>query len=248
NAVGLFEFRLLSGAVDLRRFYLLNGLMGTYGPSLLARAVEEARRHGHILTVENFPASDSRMYIEAGFNVNTRTRMVASLAGYIPISVTPPEGVTLRPVMLSDEPLFARMAYEHYKGTVDAPMVSRSTAQAETVIRPIFHNEYALLEPSAARLALDRSGHPEGGILVACHTTDPGDRLAWVLDISIAERWRGRGLGKALMYTAFNAVYDLGFRRIGLMVTQSNDTAIRFYRSLGFESYGDTLYEAWIEL
>ncbi|HET9494829.1 MAG TPA: GNAT family N-acetyltransferase [Chloroflexia bacterium] len=247
-AVGLFELRLLGSAVDLRRLYLLDGLMGTYGSALLARAVEEARRHGRILTVESIPAAQSRMYIEAGFTVNTRTRMVASLADYIPMSVMPPEGVTLRPIMLNDEPLFARMAYEHYKGTVDAPMVSRSTAQAETVIRPIFHNEYALLEPSASRIALDQNGHPEGGILVACHTTDPADRLAWVLDISIAERWRGRGLGKALMYTAFNAVYDLGFRRIGLMVTEANETAIRFYRSLGFESYGDTLYEAWIEL
>jgi GNAT superfamily N-acetyltransferase len=248
DAVGLFEFRLLGGAVDLRRIYLLNGLMGTYGSTLLARAVEEARRHGHILTIESFPASDSRMYIEAGFTVNTRTRMIVSLAGYRPVSVTPPEGVTLRPVMLSDEPLFARMAYEHYKGTADGPMVSRSPAQAETVIRPIFHNEYALLEPSASRIALDDNGNPEGGILAACHTTDPADKLAWVLDISIAERWRGRGLGKALMYSAMNAAHDLGYGRMGLIVTESNLTAMRFYRSLGFESYGDTMYEGWTEL
>ena len=248
DAVGLFEFRLLGGAVDLRRIYLLNGLLGTYGPALLARAVEEARRHGHILMIESFPASDSRMYIEAGFTVNTRTRMVVSLTGYRPVSVTPPEGVRLRPVMLDDEPLFARMAYEHYKGTADAPMVSQSLAQAETVIRPIFHNEYALLEPSASRIALDNGGNPEGGILVACHTTDPTDKLAWVLDISIAEGWRGRGLGKALMYTALNAAHDLGYGRMGLIVTLSNVTALQLYRSLGFEAYGETMYEGWIEL
>jgi GNAT superfamily N-acetyltransferase len=248
DTVGLFELRPLGGPVELRRIYLLDGLMGSYGRALLARAVDEAGRHGHILTIESFPASDRRTYVEVGFTVNTRARMVVSLAGYQQVPVTPLEGVTLRPVMLSDEPLFARMAYEHYKGTADAPMVSQSPAQAEAVIRPIFHNEYALLEPSASCIAQDNSGHPEGGILVACHTTDPADKLAWVLDISIAERWRGRGLGKALMYTALNAAHGLGYGRMGLIVTLSNTTALRFYRSLGFEAYGDTMYEGWIEL
>jgi ribosomal protein S18 acetylase RimI-like enzyme len=140
------------------------------------------------------------------------------------------------------------MAYEHYNGTVDEPMVSRSPTQAEVLMRALFHNEYALLEPAASSIVLDRNGHPEGGIIVSCNTTDPADRLAWVLDVSIAERWRGRGLGKALLHSAMNAAYELGYGRMGLMVTLSNETAIRLYRSLGFESYGDTMYEGWIEL
>ncbi len=248
DAVGLFELRRLDGVVELRRFFLLDGLIGTYGPALLGRAIEEARRLGHTLTVESFPASDSRMYTAAGFNVNTRTRMSVSLAGYRPMSVMPPEGVRLRPVMLSDEPLFVRMAYEHYKGTIDAPMVSMALAQAEALMRALFHNEYALLEPSTSRIALDQSGHPEGGIIVSCHTKDPADKLAWVLDISIAERWRGRGLGKALLLAALNAAHDLGYNRMGLIVTLGNEMAMGLYRSLGFETYGEIMYEGWMEL
>ncbi len=248
EAVGLIELHPLGDAVELRRFYLLNGLKQDYGPALLARTVEEARRHGRVLTVESIAPSDSRMYLAAGFTVNTRTRMAMSLKGYRPMSVIPPEGLTLRPLMLADEPLFARMAYEHYKGTADEKMVSVSPGQAEALMRALFHNEYALLEPSASRIVLDEDGHPEGGIIVSCHTTDPADKLAWVLDISIVERWRGRGLGKALLYSAMNAAHDLGYGRIGLIVTLSNETAMRVYRSLGFETYGDTMYEGWIEL
>jgi GNAT superfamily N-acetyltransferase len=222
--------------------------MGSFGPALLARAVEEARRHGRVLTSEGFSPSDSRMYVAAGFTINTRTRMVMSLAGYTPLSIAPPDGVTLRPVMLDDEATFARMAYEHYKGTLDAPMVSASPAQAEVMMRAMFHNEYALLEPSASRLALDDAGSPAGGILVACQTTDPADRLAWVLDISINERWRGRGLGRALLHSALSAAHDLGYGRIGLMVTLENEGAMSLYRSTGFEAYGDTMYEGSIEL
>ena len=248
DAVGLFELRTLDGVVELRRFFLVDGQVGTYGPALLGRAVEEARRLGHTLTVESLPASDSRMYTAAGFNVNTRTRMSVSLADYRPMSVMPPEGVRLRPVMLSDEPLFVSMAYEHYRGTIDAPMVSKAPAQAEALMRALFHNEYALLEPSASRIVLDESGHPEGGIIVSCNTKDPTDKLAWVLDISIAERWRGRGLGKALLLTAMNAAHDLGYNRMGLIVTMGNEMAMGLYRALGFETYGETMYEGWMEL
>lgn len=248
DAVGLFELRPLGGAVELKRSYILDGLMGSYGPPLLARAVEEAGRHGRVLTVESIAESNSRLYLAAGFTVNTRTRMVMSLDGYLPLMVAPPEGVTLRPVMPDDEPLFAHMAYEHYKHTFDAPMVSASPAQAQAMMRAMFHNEYALLEPSASHLALDDEGNPAGGILLANQTTDPADRLAWVLDISIAERWRGQGLGRALLHAALNAAHDLGYDRTGLLVTLSNETALALYRSVGFESYGDTMYEGWIEL
>ncbi|WP_256105895.1 GNAT family N-acetyltransferase [Streptomyces sp. ODS05-4] len=64
----------------------------------------------------------------------------------------------------------------------------------------------------------------------------PGEgRTGYVWSIEVAERARGRGVGRALMRVAEQAVHADGARRIGLHVFSDNVPARRLYESLGYE-------------
>lgn len=55
----------------------------------------------------------------------------------------------------------------------------------------------------------------------------------WVRQLAVAEEWRGRGLGKALLLTAFNAFHARGFADVGLSVESKRPDAHSFYQAVG---------------
>ena len=58
--------------------------------------------------------------------------------------------------------------------------------------------------------------------------------LGWVGTLGVRAPWRRRGLGGALLQSAFNALYDRGLRRVGLGVDAENVTgALRIYEGAG---------------
>jgi ribosomal protein S18 acetylase RimI-like enzyme len=58
--------------------------------------------------------------------------------------------------------------------------------------------------------------------------------LGWVETLGVRAPWRRRGLGGALLCSAFNALYDRGPRRVGLGVDAENATgALRLYEGAG---------------
>ncbi|WP_308014439.1 MULTISPECIES: GNAT family N-acetyltransferase [unclassified Rhodococcus (in: high G+C Gram-positive bacteria)] len=58
----------------------------------------------------------------------------------------------------------------------------------------------------------------------------------WVWDIAIDERFRGRGLGRAAMLLAEDAVRENGGTVLGLNVFGFNTAARRLYESLGYDT------------
>jgi ribosomal protein S18 acetylase RimI-like enzyme len=75
-----------------------------------------------------------------------------------------------------------------------------------------------------------------------CFTAWSGDSLvgvaqcwtsAFVKDLAVHPEWRRRGVGKALLLTAFRAFRDRGARSVDLKVQADNAGAIRFYEHLG---------------
>jgi ribosomal protein S18 acetylase RimI-like enzyme len=248
EVVGMFELRRLGRVVEMPRFWVTDGMAGEYRSEMLEKAVEQARSMGSVLTVERFPASYSSLFAGTGFQQNTRTRMIADLEGYVPREVALPEGVRLRRVFFDDEMAVAAMIYNNYMGTRDDEMVSADRAQAAAIIKAMFHNDYCFLDSNCSALAVDEQGTPVGDVLVGDQSRTEDDRLAWVLDISLAAKWRGKGLGKALLASAMNRTGELGYTRIGLMVTIGNEGAQGLYRSMGFRDYGDAMYEAVMNL
>lgn len=58
--------------------------------------------------------------------------------------------------------------------------------------------------------------------------------FGWVLELGVRRRWRGRGLGYALLVGVFGELYRRGFTRVGLEVDAANETgATRLYERAG---------------
>jgi ribosomal protein S18 acetylase RimI-like enzyme len=78
---------------------------------------------------------------------------------------------------------------------------------------------------------------------------DPGSIVRPVptadLGISVAERWRGRGIGHALMVAAEGNARRRGAALMVLDMSAANDGAFRFYRGLGYEVSGQ-LMRRWL--
>jgi ribosomal protein S18 acetylase RimI-like enzyme len=80
-------------------------------------------------------------------------------------------------------------------------------------------------DESLVFVAIDQSGAPVGFAL--CWTS------GFIKDLAVAPYWRGRGLGEALLRTAFNVFRQRGLAHVDLKVVAENATAIRLYRRLG---------------
>jgi putative acetyltransferase len=79
---------------------------------------------------------------------------------------------------------------------------------------------------------------------------DESDRLIGQLDargranrpaeigMAVADGWRGRGVGTALMLACIETARKRGIHKLALNVWPDNDAAIRLYEKLGFEREG----------
>jgi RimJ/RimL family protein N-acetyltransferase len=54
----------------------------------------------------------------------------------------------------------------------------------------------------------------------------------------ILPSWRGRGVGQALFHETRRFAHSVGYRRLVIQVRASNDSALAFYRRLGFVDCG----------
>lgn len=59
--------------------------------------------------------------------------------------------------------------------------------------------------------------------------------LGAIQNVGVAPRYRGLGLGRALLLQSLHGMYASGLGRAVLEVTATNDPAVRLYRRLGFQ-------------
>lgn len=81
-----------------------------------------------------------------------------------------------------------------------------------------------------------------GYILVILHR---GTRLARLYSIAVDDRFRGRGVGRALILAGEQAAREAGRIDMRLEVRQDNEGAIRLYENLGYVRFGE--YEDYYE-
>lgn len=245
--IACVELCRLGRVVDIRDLAMAADYIHERGVAVVQAVRRLAEQFGSVLTAE-YPEAQSRFFLGAGFRQNTRTRMTISLAGYESGPVSIPPGIRMRHPRPEDEPAVAAMAYRNYTGTPDADMVSSSLEQAQYMIRAMFGGAYSRFLPGCSFLAEEESGALVASCLVGDVSREEGERVAWILDISLAEEWRGKGLGRAMLMSSLNAGKEAGFERAGLIVTIGNDRARALYRSLGFEAYGETMYEGVLKV
>ena len=63
-----------------------------------------------------------------------------------------------------------------------------------------------------------------------------GSRRLHISEISVREEYRMRGIGKRLLAEAETYAKSNGFLELDLLVTESNEDAVRFYKDLDFDT------------
>ena len=133
----------------------------------------------------------------------------------------------VRPAVTADLPavidLLERVAAEgRWIGTEQVDREQRMTDFTTT-----------LSSPDAAFFVADAAGEVIGDVYVGRRSHGVAD-----LGMLVAEPWRGRGVGTALMGTAIDWARNAGAHKVALQVWTHNDAARSLYRKFGFEEEG----------
>ena len=208
----------------------------TAGDELLAALAERARRRGYEALTAIVAESDvpfDALVRRASFEHRGDVlRMWASLDRDLPEPRWPP-GVTMRTYRPADARAVQALLDEAYSwDDTQAPRPHEEWRQWMTD-----HDEF---DPELWLLA-ERDGELVGAALHWLPTQGRG----WVKDLVVAERERGRGLGKALLHAGFRASGERGATQVGLKVDSTNPTgAVQLYERVGFVV--DRRYGIWV--
>ena len=161
--------------------------------------------------------------------------MEIALDGEAP-PVALPEGVELRTFQPDDE-----------ERLIEALNDAFSADPFWHTVTPSSFREFYLrsrgFEPSLWSLAWD--GGELAGFVLAWPQRGSDESRGWIGTLGVRERWRRRGLGEALLRTAFAALHARGLKRVGLGVDAENVTgALRLYERAGMRKVGQT--DNWI--
>lgn len=128
-----------------------------------------------------------------------------------------PSGIHLAPIAAVDpDELHALLAHSYADGA--GTVLPREQWWPAMVA----DTEY---DPGLVFVATSQHGQPIG--LALCWNS------AFVKDVAVDATWRGRGIGEALLRTAFAAFSRRGFTQVDLKVVDGNEPAIRLYRRVG---------------
>jgi mycothiol synthase len=98
-------------------------------------------------------------------------------------------------------------------------------------------------DPALWHLAWD--GDELAGFVLGYDRHGADDSLGWVGTLGVRALWRRRGLGEALLRTAFRSLFERGLRRVGLGVDAENETgALRLYERVGMRKRRQT--DHWV--
>ena len=151
-------------------------------------------------------------------------RMSIDLDEDLPAPV-PPDGMRVRTFSDGDEHAFYEAQLDSFADTWEPVDDALRGVDALGARHPV-------LRPRALVSASKRARMSPGFAICKVHPGDP--ELGWVQLLGVRQAWRGRGLGHALLLTAFEALRERGQRRAGLGVDAENPTgATRLYESVG---------------
>jgi len=210
---------------------------------VLTRIAQRATEFGYpYLTARGGAIASEESYVgllrAAGFDFRKRyARMRRDLAAEEPAPQVP-DGLTIRLVRHDDDAemrAFHRVLDESFRDTPDYQPTSYETYRERLAALPgIDWDEWFVGEVDGAVVAVLQSARPDA-------EQDEG----WVKNLGVSKEFRGRGLGRLLLKTAFHTYARKGRRAAGLGVDMTNPTgAYRLYESVGMSPvYESDVYE-----
>lgn len=145
--------------------------------------------------------------------------------------------VVLRPVTGAEfQEHTARLIEEYAQDLVQARAIPAEQAREDALksMERLLPDGIAT-EGQLIRIAED-AGRPVGWIWIALPSAPERPDTAYVYDLEVDARQRGRGYGRAIMLAAEAELIRLGIPRLALNVFGHNPVAIRLYESLGFQT------------
>lgn len=144
-----------------------------------------------------------------------------------PSDVAPAAGVVERVEVVDDELVAAMQRLMPQLSSAPAP----GRAELEEVVA----------QPGTSLLVARLDGAVVG-LLTLVRFRIPSGVRAWIEDVVVDERARGRGLGELLARRALELAYEGGARSVELTSRPSRSAANRLYRRLGFEPRETNVY------
>jgi ribosomal protein S18 acetylase RimI-like enzyme len=147
-----------------------------------------------------------------------------------------PAHVSARPMTQQEYEVWRRHSSEGYAQSWrdQGATAEQARAKAEASHRTLLPD--GLATPHTWINHLVHHGEPVGFLWVGRHEIEPGEPVAFVYDVEVAEGQRGRGYGRALMIFAERIALRVGETRMGLHVFTGNTPALRLYESLGYRT------------
>ncbi|MEE1613012.1 GNAT family N-acetyltransferase [Microvirga sp. CF3016] len=93
----------------------------------------------------------------------------------------------------------------------------------------------AIVASSSSLIILARCDQEPAGMLTLGWFSAPTGPRAFIDDVVIDERYRGRGIGEALVRSALDHARRLGANTVDLTSRPAREAANRLYRRIGFE-------------
>ncbi|WP_330311291.1 GNAT family N-acetyltransferase [Streptomyces sp. NBC_00523] len=176
-------------------------------------------------------AAGQRLAAALGYTERSRN-MVKTLPEEPPVL---PDGLTAHPMTPEEFAVWERDAVAAYTENLVSRGVPREAAPAAARASHARHLPDGLATEGVRLDYLRREGETVGHVWEAPFEMHPGMRIGYVFDVEVAEPYRGRGYGRALMLQAERIALAAGETRIGLHVVTANTPALRLYESLGYE-------------
>jgi ribosomal protein S18 acetylase RimI-like enzyme len=154
----------------------------------------------------------------------------------------PPAGLRRVAVSEVDMAALAELDWQSFRGSVDDLMIGGSPEEYRRILTGLLRNTLGRFLDEASVLLVDESGtRLVGGVL----TSEVTARQALFLDLMVAPQDRRRGIGRFLLGWAFRSLRALGYVRVRLWVTTSNEAAVGLYLSEGFHPVAATTIYRW---
>jgi len=142
-----------------------------------------------------------------------------------------PDGVRMVPIRAVTVDALADLDWRAFRGSDDALLIGPEPIQYRRVLDALLAGEMGrFVDEASTALLLSDPPRLAGAILSA----ERSPRRAIFVDFMVDPELRGRGYGRFLFLWGLRALWALGYERVGLWVTRSNEPARRMYERSGF--------------
>ena len=134
--------------------------------------------------------------------------------------------IQIQPATEADVPLILTLI----KALAEYERLGHEVVATEAMVRESFFGATPHAQAVIARMGGDAVGFAIWFSTYSTFLSRPGIYLE---DLFVLPAWRGKGVGKALLRHLARIAVDRGCGRIEWSVLDWNETAVRFYRSIG---------------